>query len=148
MTIDKDQYCIVPIEPTDSLLCSMAMRSRHDFDLMTEKQQLAMKVNMSQLHEEVIGAGFYKEPTTSLKIVTEEEWGALVKDAARYRWLIEKGPRYHNAVKGSASMSLGRGPYIFLEVPAMNPFCNLILNTKESADGIIDAANTATQEAT
>ena len=67
------------------------------------------------------------------------------RDAARYRWLKENGPTYHGACQGTASMSIGRGPYIYLEVPAHNNFSNFVLNG-DSADRIIDAAMSSTGE--
>ena len=77
----------------------------------------------------------YDTENESLKARIKE----LEKNDARYRWLCEKGPSYHGAMIGSGSMSISRGPYIYLERPANNRFSNVILN-KEMADAFIDVA--------
>ena len=63
---------LVPTEPTDALLASMAMRYRHDFGLMhADEQQFYMR-QMRQLHEEVVLRGFYSPAVT-------ERYTALLK---------------------------------------------------------------------
>jgi hypothetical protein len=69
----------------------------------------------------------------------QAEVEALRKDAARYQWLCNKGYNYHEAIAGSGSMSICRGPYILLEPPSHNKFSNLVLG-KQSADVLIDTA--------
>lgn len=54
----------IPIEPTDALLASMAMRLDHSFGLMDEESRKSLMSSMRQLHEEVVGTGFYKPTET------------------------------------------------------------------------------------
>lgn len=49
--------------PDPALIDSMAMRYRHDFGLLTEQQQNSVRRKMIQLWEEVVGLGFYKQPS-------------------------------------------------------------------------------------
>jgi hypothetical protein len=49
----------VPIEPDRALLASMAMRYRHDFGLLDKRAQESLISTMRQIHEEVVGKGFY-----------------------------------------------------------------------------------------
>lgn len=53
-------YVLVPVEPTDGLLISMACRTRHDFGLLSRGMQESIMGSMKQIHEEVVGTGFYK----------------------------------------------------------------------------------------
>jgi hypothetical protein len=50
-----------PLRPDPRLLRSMAVRYRHDFGLLGEREQASILVTMEQLWEEVVGLGFYKE---------------------------------------------------------------------------------------
>lgn len=52
-------FVLVPVKAPDSLLNSMAMRSNHGFWLLDKNIQNSIKINMRQLHEEVVGKGFY-----------------------------------------------------------------------------------------
>ena len=55
-------YAIVPVKPSDGLLMSMAIRNDHGLGLYIHKEeavQSAMRT-MRQLHEEVVGTGFYQ----------------------------------------------------------------------------------------
>lgn len=52
-------YALTPIEPADGLLISMACRGRHDFGLLSRGMQESIMGSMRQVHEEVVGAGFY-----------------------------------------------------------------------------------------
>lgn len=49
----------VPVTPPQGLLNSMGMRHRHDFFMLPEEQKESIRRSMSQLHEEVVGAGFW-----------------------------------------------------------------------------------------
>jgi len=49
------------IKPDSKLIDSMAMRYRHDFGLLGEDEQNAIRTTMKQIWEEVVGLGFYKE---------------------------------------------------------------------------------------
>ena len=49
-----------PIKPDHKLIDSMAMRYRHDFGLLGEDEQNAIRTTMKQIWEEVVGLGFYK----------------------------------------------------------------------------------------
>lgn len=60
-----DTIAVVPTEPTDALLASMATRMRHDFGLLSEDDQQYLLTEARQLHEEVVGKGFYKAPEVS-----------------------------------------------------------------------------------
>lgn len=51
---------LVSRNPPEGLLVSMAYRHRHDFGLLDESQQKIILGEMRQLHEEVVGLGFYK----------------------------------------------------------------------------------------
>jgi hypothetical protein len=48
-------------EPDSKLIDSMAMRYRHDFGLLSEDEQNAIRTTMKQIWEEVVGLGFYKK---------------------------------------------------------------------------------------
>lgn len=52
-------FVLVPVKAPESLLNSMAMRNNHGFWLLDKNIQNSMKINMRQLHEEVVGKGFY-----------------------------------------------------------------------------------------
>ena len=52
--------CLVPVEPTEKLLASMAMRWDHSFGIMAEPAQQMLMRKMKQVHEEVVGDGFYQ----------------------------------------------------------------------------------------
>ena len=51
---------IVPREPSDGLLVSMAMRNDHGFGLISESAKASALIPMRQIHEEVVGIGFYR----------------------------------------------------------------------------------------
>lgn len=57
-----DTIAVVPTKPTDALLASMATRMRHDFGLLSADDQQHLLTVPRQLHEEVVGKGFYKAP--------------------------------------------------------------------------------------
>lgn len=50
---------LVEVEPDPALLASMAMRLRHDFGMMDERARESRMREMMQVHEEVVGKGFY-----------------------------------------------------------------------------------------
>lgn len=60
--LSKQVTVEVPVCPSLGLLHSMAMRYRHDFGLLSDKQKDIIIVMMRQIHEEVVGKGFYKYP--------------------------------------------------------------------------------------
>lgn len=49
----------VPVSPPQGLLNSMGMRYRHDFFMLPEEQKDSIRRSMRQLHEEVVGTGFW-----------------------------------------------------------------------------------------
>lgn len=59
--LEERGYVVVPREATDGLLVSMALRSRHDFGLISLDHRRNYLVCMRQLHEEVVGTGFYSK---------------------------------------------------------------------------------------
>lgn len=50
--------CIPSVAP-EGLLNSMGMRHRHDFFMLPEDQKDSIRRSMRQLHEEVVGTGFW-----------------------------------------------------------------------------------------
>jgi hypothetical protein len=46
-------------KPDPKLIDSMALRYRHDFGLLDEKEKNSIRTQMTQLWEEVVGIGFY-----------------------------------------------------------------------------------------
>ena|SRR5437899_4773220 len=52
---------LVPREPTQELLVSMALRANHGFGLDDERSKEIQISDMRKVHEEVVGAGFYRE---------------------------------------------------------------------------------------
>ena len=76
-------HAIVPVQPTTGLLVSMAMRYDHTFIIpasdafkglgFTPEQRESLLVTMEQLHEEVVGAGFYNPSR-------EDGYAACAKD--------------------------------------------------------------------
>lgn len=78
-------YVIVPVTPSKGLLVSMALRQDHDFGVpysrneqgievgLTTEQRKARLSQMAQLHEEVVGTGFYREEK-------EDEYRAYVQE--------------------------------------------------------------------
>lgn len=56
---------VVPVTPPPGLLNSMGMRHRHDFFMLPEEQKDSIRRSMRQLHEEVVGTGFwnYENPS-------------------------------------------------------------------------------------
>jgi len=53
-------HAIVPRVPSDGLLVSMAMRNNHGFGLLSESAKASALIPMRQIHEEVVGIGFYR----------------------------------------------------------------------------------------
>jgi len=53
-------HAIAPREPSDGLLVSMAMRNDHGFGLLSESAKASALIPMRQIHEEVVGIGFYR----------------------------------------------------------------------------------------
>ena len=66
--MNKDEKVTVPVKPSKALLSSMALRYRHDFGLLPESHQEVILGMMAQLHEEVVGKGFYKYPVEKWEI--------------------------------------------------------------------------------
>jgi len=60
--MNKDEKVSIPVKPSKSLLTSMALRYRHDFSLLPESYRDVILGMMEQIHEEVVGKGFYKYP--------------------------------------------------------------------------------------
>ncbi|WP_151765755.1 hypothetical protein [Acinetobacter colistiniresistens] len=60
MQIAMGDLILVPKTPSVSLLCSMAMRDRHDFGLLDGQMQESMLRDMAKLYEEATGQGFHK----------------------------------------------------------------------------------------
>lgn len=50
----------LPKVPDPALINSMAMRYRHDFGLLDQREQDSIRTTMRQLWEEVVGLGFYR----------------------------------------------------------------------------------------
>lgn len=59
---DNTGYVQVPIAASEELLVSMAVRSRHDYGLWDAEKQAGARLIMRQVHEEVVGTGFYTYP--------------------------------------------------------------------------------------
>ena len=59
--MEKEQKDIKNKQPDPRLIDSMASRYRHDFGLLDESIKNAIRVTMTQLWEEVVGLGFYKQ---------------------------------------------------------------------------------------
>jgi hypothetical protein len=58
--LDAAGFVVVPKEPTKGLLTSMAIRHDHGFFAgYTDDEREAVLRSMRQLHEEVVGTGFY-----------------------------------------------------------------------------------------
>jgi len=74
---------------------------------------------------------------TAERDALRERVAVLEQDAARYRWLRDKGAGRQIAY--TPSYSIGRGPFIYMTLPALNSANGLQL-TGVSADEIIDAA--------
>ena len=53
-------FAVVPREPTEGLLVSMALRLNHGFGLDSEQSRKSQVTSMRQVYEEISGAGFYK----------------------------------------------------------------------------------------
>lgn len=66
--MNKDEKVSIPVKPSKALLSSMALRHRHDFGLLPETHQEVILGEMAQLHEEVVGKGFYKYPVENWEI--------------------------------------------------------------------------------
>lgn len=61
MTDDEMEYAHnIPTTASDGLLASMALRYRHDFGILPADEQRTIMAIMRQIHEEVVGKGFYK----------------------------------------------------------------------------------------
>jgi hypothetical protein len=60
-----------PVEPDPALIYSMAMRYRHDFGLLDDRERDSICTTMRQLWEEVVGLGFYRAPVRSDAWVAE-----------------------------------------------------------------------------
>lgn len=68
------EFILVSQKPTEELLVSMATRTRHDFLLpsdpnnpfsMSDQARQSILSDMEQLHEEVVGRGFFKPSNAS-----------------------------------------------------------------------------------
>lgn len=62
-TLAREGFAIVARQPERELLASMALRQDHGFGLHTEDIREQRISEMRQLHEEVVGEGFYSEQT-------------------------------------------------------------------------------------
>ena len=62
---------------------------------------------------------------------------ALERDAARYLWLRDVGPK--RQIGYTPSYSIGKGPYIYMTLPSVNPFNGVELSGP-ATDSIVDAA--------
>lgn len=76
-------------KPDPKLIESMAMRYRHDFSFMDERTQNAIRTMMSQLWEEVVGQGFYKEEPKKneeilIRIYKGDEVNSLLAASLRF----------------------------------------------------------------
>lgn len=72
--VETEEHVVVPVKPTDALLLSMAVRYDHGLGIpgyydqelfsgsgLTHARRLeAALTTMRQLHEEVVGKGFYR----------------------------------------------------------------------------------------
>ena len=67
----------------------------------------------------------------------EAERNELKADAARYRWLRNHG--HINLITETPSMSIGRGPFICMQLPSVNQ-ANTVVLFAEAANAAIDAA--------
>lgn len=75
------------------------------------------------------------EEPEHFKNLTEVE-----KNSERYLWLINHGHSCRDSVVGTGSMSMGRGPYIFMDLPSMGIPQGLVLDAKQFADSVINSA--------
>lgn len=68
-------HVVVPVEPSDGHLDSMAMRMRHDFGLLPEYLKSRFRSDARQLYEECTGQGFYKlaAPAPVERVEREDE---------------------------------------------------------------------------
>ncbi len=67
----------------------------------------------------------------------------LEADAARYRWLRNKGATAEGLLMtGSGSMPVSRGPYVVFDPPALNHFSRMVLSS-DALDAAIDTASAA-----
>lgn len=60
--LEDIQTVTLPLEPSMEHLCSIAMRYRHDFGLMTGLARESVLGVARQMYEEVTGQGFFKLP--------------------------------------------------------------------------------------
>jgi hypothetical protein len=92
--LERRGYVLVPVKPSPGLLVSMATRYAHDFGLdadadeanpssfqmgYTSDQRAGLLCIMGQLHQEVVGTGFYSEDreesyATSHKVNWNHVW--------------------------------------------------------------------------
>jgi hypothetical protein len=56
------QHVCVSINPSPVLIDSMCVRYRHDFGLLCDRVKDSIRITMRQLHEEVVGKGYYRGP--------------------------------------------------------------------------------------
>ena len=71
--MNEDDKVSIPVKPSKALLASMALRFRHDFGLLPKAHQEVVLSMMAQLHEEVVGKGFYKYPVENWDIPVVDE---------------------------------------------------------------------------
>ena len=62
ITYNTETHVLVPREPSEDHLNSIAKRDRHDFGFLTEQQQSNLRSFAKQIYEESIGLGFFKLP--------------------------------------------------------------------------------------
>jgi hypothetical protein len=55
-------HVCVSINPSPVLIDSMCVRYRHDFGFLDDRLKDSMRITMRQLHEEVVGKGYYRGP--------------------------------------------------------------------------------------
>lgn len=89
---DLTKWKLVPVEPTEELLRSMAVRYDHGlgcpgyYDQFGEGEQekrlRATMTTMRQLHEEVVGTGFYRSASPAPSLPTREEIARVLEPQA------------------------------------------------------------------
>jgi hypothetical protein len=70
----SSDFAVLPREPTDGLLVSMALRLNHGFVLDSEQSRKIQVSSMRQVYEEISGEGFYK-------VEREQDYKAMLSSA-------------------------------------------------------------------
>lgn len=128
----KDKMVLVPQKPPEALLISMALRYNHAFGLMDRKSQEVLLTEMKQVHQEVVGTGFYSPDKAQwyLDLLCPEGEERETLEEGTKRLLCDLKARFKIVIDGTTMVIRDIGPWdkypsVTNDVEAVVKFLNL-----------------------